>query len=77
MRNRHPELNALGWSDWFEQRAACEPTDTLARVAAVDRDRLLLLDQTGPFRPALTGGRAVSCAERKFSGTAARACMRV
>lgn len=53
--NRHCELNELGWSDWFEQRAECGPTDTLARVAAVDRDQLLLVDQTGPFRAKLAG----------------------
>ena len=53
--NRHCELNELGWSDWFEQRAECGPTDTVARVAAVDRDQLLLVDQTGPFRARLAG----------------------
>ena len=48
-------MNALGWSDWFEQRVECKPTDTLARVAAVDREQLLLVDQTGPFRAKLAG----------------------
>ena len=50
MKTRHSELNELGWSDWFEQRAKCGPTDTIARVAAVDRDQLLLVDQAGHFR---------------------------
>ena len=50
MNNQHSELNELGWNDWFEQRAECKPTHTIARVAAVDRDQLLLVDQTGPFR---------------------------
>jgi ribosome biogenesis GTPase len=45
----------LGWSDWFAQRTECGPTDTIARVAAVDRDQLLLVDQTGPFRAKLAG----------------------
>lgn len=55
MKNLHPELNELGWSDWFEQRAACRPTDTIARVAAVDRDQLVLVDQAGHFRARLAG----------------------
>lgn len=55
MKNQRCELNELGWSDWFEQRAECEPTDTIARVAAVDRDQLLLVDQSGPFRAKLAG----------------------
>ncbi len=55
MTNRHEELSELGWSDWFEQRAECGPADAVARVAAVDRDQLLLVDQTGPFRAKLAG----------------------
>ncbi|MHB8808889.1 MAG: ribosome small subunit-dependent GTPase A [Desulfobulbaceae bacterium] len=55
MNKQYCELNELGWSDWFAQRAECEPTDTIARVAAVDREQLLLLDQTGPFRAKLAG----------------------
>ena len=53
--DRHRELNALGWNEWFAQRAACGPTETIARVAAVDRDQLLLVDQAGPFRGRLAG----------------------
>lgn len=55
MTNPHHEFYELGWNDWFEQRAVCEPTDTVARVAAVDRDQLLLVDQTGHFRAKLSG----------------------
>ena len=55
MKNRRGELDELGWNDWFEQRAECMPTDTIARVAAVDREQLLLVDQTGPFRAKLAG----------------------
>ncbi len=55
MKNQHFELNELGWGDWFEQRAECGPTDTVARVAAVDRGQLLLVDQTGHFRARLAG----------------------
>ena len=55
MNNQHCELNELGWSDWFEQRAECKPTATIARVAAVDRDQLLLVDRTSAFRAKLAG----------------------
>src|SRR5512135_1387338 len=55
MKNQHCELDELGWSAWFEQRAGCKPTDAIARVAAVDRDQLSLVDQTGPFRAKLAG----------------------
>jgi len=55
MENWYMELKELGWSDWFEKRAECGPSDTVARVAAVDRDRLLLMDQAGPFRAKLAG----------------------
>ncbi len=55
METSHPGLNALGWQDWFEQRAECAPACSIARVAAVDRGQLLLLDQTGHFRAKLAG----------------------
>lgn len=55
MKNQYCDLNELGWNDWFAQRAKCEPTDTVARVAAVDRDQLLLVDQSGHFRAKLAG----------------------
>lgn len=49
------ELSELGWSDWFARRADCKPPDTVARVAAVDRDQVLLVDQDGSFRAKLAG----------------------
>lgn len=55
MKEHHERLQNLGWSDWFEQRADCDPAHSIARVAAVDRDQLLLIDETGPFRAKLTG----------------------
>ena len=55
MKNQHDELNELGWSEWFEQRAESKPSDTIARVVAVDRDQLLLEDQGGHFRAKLAG----------------------
>ncbi|MFZ3047194.1 MAG: ribosome small subunit-dependent GTPase A, partial [Desulfatirhabdiaceae bacterium] len=55
MNNRHTDLTRLGWNEWFEERAACGPGNTIARVAAVDRDWLLVMDQTGTFRAKLAG----------------------
>jgi len=55
MKNQHSELNELGWNDWFAQRVNCKPTESVARVAAVDRDQLLLVDQSGHFRAKLAG----------------------
>jgi ribosome biogenesis GTPase / thiamine phosphate phosphatase len=55
MGSRHSELKVLGWGDWFEERVECNPSDTVARVTAVDRDLMLLLDQAGPFRAKLAG----------------------
>ena len=49
------ELKELGWSDWFVQRGGCETGQSIARVATVDRDQLLLVDQTGSFRAKLAG----------------------
>jgi len=48
-------LNELGWNDWFAQKSACRPEHSIARVAAVDREQLLLADQTGTFRAKLAG----------------------
>lgn len=56
MGSQHADLKELGWTDWFEQRAECGPSDTVARVAAVDREQLLLMNQTGLFRAKLAGG---------------------
>jgi ribosome biogenesis GTPase len=55
MMNQYSELSEHGWSDWFAQRADCKPPDTIARVAAVDRDKLLLVDKDGNFRAKLAG----------------------
>jgi ribosome biogenesis GTPase len=49
-------LSALGWSDWFSRQAAGAPGDAFARVAAVDRERLLLVDPEGAF-PGVVAGR--------------------
>src|SRR5512134_1604571 len=55
MKQRRTDLARIGWNEWFEERAECGPEDMIARVAAVDRDLLLLLDQNGTFRAKLAG----------------------
>jgi ribosome biogenesis GTPase len=52
-----PHLEALGWDDWFESRArgGCDRANGVARVAAVDREQLLLVDGEGAFRAKLSG----------------------
>ncbi len=55
MENQNLELNELGWNDWFEKKKKCKPSESIARVAAVDREQLLLVDQTGTFRAKLAG----------------------
>ena len=55
MASRYIDLARLGWNEWCEERVNCGSADTIARVAAVDRDRLLLMDQTGTFRAKLAG----------------------
>lgn len=55
MEPPHSDLSALGWNAGFEQPATCDPSDSPARVAAVDRDQWLLLDAGGAFRARLAG----------------------
>lgn len=53
---KHSNLEALGWNTWFDEQATLRcPKSAVARVAAVDRDQLLLLDETGAFRAKLSG----------------------
>jgi ribosome biogenesis GTPase len=55
MNPHHLDLRPLGWNDWLAERTESQLGTGLARVAAVDRDRLLLMDETGYFRAALSG----------------------
>ena len=49
-------LDALGWSEWFaSQSGRCRGNDSIARVAAVDRDQLLLVGTPGFFRAKVSG----------------------
>lgn len=51
------KLEVLGWDDWFAERAItnCHSTGSFARVAAVDRELLLLVNESGVFRAKLSG----------------------
>ncbi|BCG46685.1 Probable GTPase related to EngC [Citrifermentans bremense] len=53
--NKHIELNQLGWSDWFEEQAKDMAVGSIARVAAVDRDQLLLVNESHTFRGKVAG----------------------
>jgi ribosome biogenesis GTPase / thiamine phosphate phosphatase len=69
----NPNLIALGWDTWFADQASapCDQATSVARVAAVDRDQLLLLNPSGVFRARLAGKLlydAVSSAERPCVG---------
>ncbi|MDY6831109.1 MAG: hypothetical protein SWC96_04595 [Thermodesulfobacteriota bacterium] len=56
MKLQYPDLVPLGWNEWFEERAAeCGPGNTIARVVAVDRDLLLVMDPAGTFRAKTAG----------------------
>lgn len=49
-------LEKLGWNDWFESQASrLAASGSFARVAAVDRDQLLLIGVDGFFRAKLAG----------------------
>lgn len=67
------KLEALGWDDWFAGRAItdCRSTGSFARVAAVDRELLLLINESGVFRAKLSGKymyEAESSSERPCVG---------
>jgi ribosome biogenesis GTPase / thiamine phosphate phosphatase len=51
------KLVMLGWDCWFKEQArvSCDPAGSVGRVAAVDRDQLLLLNEDGTFRAKLSG----------------------
>lgn len=50
-------LDSLGWDSWFEAQLKNLRAEkkSVARVAAVDRDQLLLLGEAGPFHAKLSG----------------------
>ena len=56
MKSRLTDLAHLGWNTWFEERVVCSPDRVMARVVAVDRFSLLVMDESGIFRVKLGGG---------------------
>ena len=70
---KRSRLEALGWDAWFAERAraTCDAACGVGRVAAVDRDQLVLLDEAGAFRAKLSGKflyASVSSSERPCVG---------
>lgn len=57
MKKHSSNLETLGWNGWFDEQAGlhCDLTSTVARVVAVDRGQLLLLNEKGVFRAKLSG----------------------
>ena len=55
MTGNFTDLGQFGWSRWFTQQASQYSSSTFARVAAVDRQQLLLVDATGTYRAKLSG----------------------
>ena len=57
MNSASEQLNQFGWDEWFDAKAQENglAVQRLARVVAVDRDQLLVIDETGEFRAKLAG----------------------
>lgn len=56
MAIQHTEPAMLGWDEWFEQRIGQTPGEgAIARVTAVDRKVLLVVNRDGVFRAKLAG----------------------
>jgi len=51
------QLNQFGWDEWFDVKAQEKglAEHRLARVVAVDRDQLLVINESGEFRAKLAG----------------------
>ena len=57
MKSVSDQLNQFGWDEWFDTKAQ-ETNLTgnrLARVVAVDREQLLVIDESGEYRAKLAG----------------------
>lgn len=57
MNSTFEKLHQLGWDEWFDAKAHEKglAEQHLARVAAVDRDQFLVVDESGEFRAKLAG----------------------
>lgn len=53
--SRQHSLETLGWGEWFERHNPSLLDRPIARVAAVDREQLLLVDEAGHFRAKIAG----------------------
>lgn len=51
------QLNQFGWDEWFDAKAQEKISEghRLARVVAVDREQLLVIDESGVYRAKLAG----------------------
>lgn len=51
------QLNQFGWNEWFDTKVKETglTEQRIARVVAVDRDQLAVIDETGEFRAKLSG----------------------
>lgn len=52
MSSTFGQLNKFGWDEWFDAKAQekISAEQRLARVVAVDRDQLLVIDESGEYR---------------------------
>ena len=50
-------LNQFGWDEWFDGQAAdiCLKEHRIARVIAVDREQLVVINETGEYRVKVSG----------------------
>ncbi len=57
MSSVYEQLNQFGWDEWFDAKAEENGLagKGLARVVAVDRDQLLVINESGEFRAKLAG----------------------
>jgi len=57
MQKDRSTLEALGWDEWFDEQAKllCDPKSSVARVIAMDRGELLLINEVGSFRSKFSG----------------------
>lgn len=55
MQSSHRELVKWGWCEWFEARVDRARSETIARVVAIDREVMFLVDETGASRARLAG----------------------
>lgn len=57
MNSASEKLNQFGWDEWFDAKAQEKGLEEqrLARVVAVDRDQLLVIDESGEYRAKLAG----------------------